>query len=226
MEDLPDLYRVHKKALHGIVTRFEPTDMDLYASLVESPLEMPEHPELILYFVNVTLPQVKYLEASVGIRVKHEGREGWNILDLCVDRFLPWIGNYFLTGWWNRKLLAKKLTLDRDGNDWTAKAILRNGRVFAHLTYKPMDVSEMKHLTPYQKETLEKGNDMRHDPLIGFARLKGRRQVQALELETIFPPKFSFQPGVVRIASERSQVWTRMLRPGAEVPGVFVKHTH
>lgn len=71
-------------------------------SLIEHPLEMPDRPQVVFYFQNITLPLSIYLETAVVIRVKMRGREGLHLLDYCVDRFLRWIGNYFLSGYWKK----------------------------------------------------------------------------------------------------------------------------
>jgi len=244
------IFRVKREDTYGLVAFLKPADLDLYESFIHRPIEMPDQPQVCFYFLNVTLPSVIYLEGAVTIRVRMEGREGWHLLDLCVDRFLPWIGNYFLTGYW-KKFLADKLISEPSGDGWVTRAIEKDDRIWLHMQFKPGDVSEMN-LNEWQRGALQSSERYWKEPLIGFR--KASRMSKALHklslkldrgfeksselhktgqerdvyiLDTTFtrPPRYSSRTGKVRIRTESSRTWTRLVPPGVEAPGMFVRFT-
>ena len=250
MTETQSIFRVQREDTYGLVAFLEPADLDLYHSLIQQPLRIPDHPQVCFYFLNVTLPSVIYLEGAVTIRVRMEGLEGWHLLDLCVDRFLPWIGNYFLTGYW-KKFLADKLISEPLGNGWVTRAIEKDDRMWLNMQFAPADVSEMN-LDDWQTEAVQSSEDYWKEPLIGFRKAsrmsklfyrlslkldKGfekscelhetgqERDVFILDTNFTRPFRYSSLTGKVRICTESSRTWTRLVPPGVEAPGTFVKFT-
>ena len=76
---------------HGIFAALVPTDLDLYRSLLREPLEMPEMAALGFYVVDYLqcisvkpYPEIFYQEATIALRCKHLGKEGWFIKTMPV----------------------------------------------------------------------------------------------------------------------------------------------
>jgi len=244
------IFRVKKEDTYGLVAFVEPDVLKLYESLILPPLQMPAHPQVCFYFLNVTLPTIIYLEGAITIRVSIEGREGWHLLDLCVDKFLPWIGNYFLTGYW-KKFLADKLISKPWEDGWVTRAIEKDDRIWLNMQFTPGDLSGME-LTDWQRAVLQDNERYWNEPLIGFRRA-GRsfkalsnlffrldrgfensceiretgqeRDVYILDTNFTRPPKYAGQPGMIRIGTESSRTWTRLVPSGVETPGMFVRFT-
>lgn len=250
MTEAEDIFQVKREDTYGLVALLEPADLDLYESLIHDPLQMPDQPQACFYFLNVTLPSVIYLEGAVTIRVRMEGREGWHLLDLCVDRFLPWIGNYFLTGYW-KKFLADKLVSEPSGDGWVTRAIEKDDRMWLHMQFTPGDMAGMN-LGEWQREALRSGEDYWKEPLIGFRKATRlskllhklslkldkdfeksselhetgqERDVYILDTNFTRPSRYSSRAGKVRIRTESNRTWTRLVPPGVEAPGMFVRFT-
>ena len=250
MAETQNIFEVKREDTYGLVAFLEPADLDLYESLVHQPLQLPDQPQVCFYFLNVTLPAVIYLEGAVTIRVRMEGREGWHLLDLCVDRFLPWIGNYFLTGYW-KKFLADKLTSQPLGDGWVTRAVEKDDRIWLNMQFTPGDVAGMS-LGEWQREALQNSERYWKEPLIGFRKASRmsklfhmltlklnrdsetsleihetgqERDVYILDTNFTRPPRYSSLTGKVRICTESSRTWTRLVPPGVEAPGMFVRFT-
>ena len=250
MTETDSIFQVKREDTYGLVAFLEPADLALYESLIHQPLQMPEQPQVCFYFLNVTLPSVIYLEGAVTIRVRMEGREGWHLLDLCVDRFLPWIGNYFLSGYW-KKFLADRLVSEPSGDGWVTRAIKKEDRMWLHMQFTPRDVAGMN-LGEWQRGALQSSENYWNEPLIGFRKasrmskifydlsLKLNRDFEkSLEihetgqerdvyiLDTSFtrPPRYYSRTGKVWICTESSRTWTRLVPPGVDTPGMFVRFT-
>jgi len=102
-----------------------PVALDTYRSLVRAPYTMPAEPEVGLWFVDATIPHdlgpwrpAAFTEASVAIKVVHEGEEGWFHLSQPTNGQ----GNYDLgRGVGFPKYLATT-TFGREGDGWHATA--------------------------------------------------------------------------------------------------------
>jgi len=99
--------------------------LDVYRSLVRAPYTMPAEPEVGLWFVSATIPHevgpwrpAAFTEASIAIKVVHQGEEGWFHLSQPTDGQ----GNYDLgRGVGFPKYLATT-TFAQDGDAWHATA--------------------------------------------------------------------------------------------------------
>jgi hypothetical protein len=101
------------------------TALDTYRALVKPPYTMPARPQVGLWFVDATIPHdvgpwrpMAFTEASVAIKVVHQGEEGWFHLSQPTNGQ----GNYDLgRGVGFPKYLATT-TFAQEGDAWHATA--------------------------------------------------------------------------------------------------------
>ena len=221
--------RKAKNIIWGLFVMAEPVDVELYEALLDEPLEMPKTPLVCVYFFKVPLPGMYYPEASVGLRCGYQGEEAWHIVDLCVDQFLPWIGNYFLEGTWNRKFRAKELSMEQSGGKWRMKALQRDGNIWVNMEFTPQQIEQP--LKPWQEDFLHRqkyipNHHSKDNPLWSLKMEKRGRRVNRLDLDLLFPPVCEYKPGLVKVTSQSNHTWTRLLPTVLETPGLLINESH
>jgi hypothetical protein len=123
--------------------------------------------------------------------------------------------------------------------------------MWLHMQFTPGDVAGMN-LNDWQSGALESSESYWNEPLIGFRKASGisklfhklslkldkgleksleihetgqERDVYILDTAFTRPPRYSSRTGKVRICTESSRTWTRLVPPGVEAPGMFVRFT-
>lgn len=210
--------------MSGIYALAEPDDLLLYEAMLDYPLEMPETPLVRILFANIPLPLIYYPEAQIALRCTLNGEEGWHVIDLCVDQFLPWIGNRFLEGT-TRKFMARQLTLTQTESGHEGKAVEKTGNIFIKATFSNRNAYE--NLSCWEEEFLFRQAYIpcahnKSNPLLALKRT--RKKVQSLVIPTDFlmPINPVIQTGEVHISSASHHSWTRLIPTGSVVKGVYL----
>ncbi len=213
--------------LWGLFVIFEPADLVLYESLLQDPLGIPEQPLVGIYFINVPLPPIYYYEATVVVRAINldDGIEAWSPVGLCVDEYVPWLGNVGLTGYWMKEL-ADDLSIDPTSVGWKAEAILEDGRTWISLDFKRQDPPE--DLKDWEKRFLIDNQMMLHGHLVGVVKnnMIGDRVTLSLDLDPYFPNRMVVDDeGIVKIKTASHHAWTRLLPPDRIAYAQFFRYT-
>lgn len=218
-------FKKRTKYLSGIFAIVEPADLTLYESMLDKThIQMTETPLVCLYFVNVPLRPVYYQEIAIGLRRKANGQEGWHLVDLCVDKFLPWYGMRWLEGSKGRKFLGSYVTLETSGDGFEGKAIERNGNIFINMNFSPQE--NFTELKPWQEDYLFRqkylpSHHHKENPLIGLKHLKKGRKARPLSLDSLWPPNCKYIRGMVQVTSASNHSWTRLVPTGTTVPALY-----
>ena len=193
--------------------------------MLDYPLEMPETPLVQIMFANVPLPLMYYQEAQVSIRCVLDGQEGWHVIDMCVDQFLPWFGNRILERT-SRKFMAKKLTLTRTSEGYDGKAIEKTGNIFMHMSFTAKDLLEK--LPQWEDDYLNKHRYLpstlnKENPLLTLKQSRGKRKKLVIPTGFLMPKDPNITIGEIVVSSASNHSWTRLIPTGTTIRGLYIE---
>jgi hypothetical protein len=206
-------------AFQGIYTMVEPTNLELYRSLLPAPLEMPDQPAVSLFVVDYTevypWPMTRYQEGAVFLRCKYQGQEGWHCKTMPVTKWVPNQGGRAL-GF--PKYVTKEITLAPADNGWRGE-VKHKGQLKLALEFSP---GLTRALEP-REETLMKAGPEKAlaDPVFLFVPPDKGATLQKVLLTQVVAPSWISKPGMVRITIGPGEPWAGLIAPGTVSPGFF-----
>lgn len=205
---------------YGISVVLKPRDLEYYRKQLPPSLSMPENPLLAFFFMHVNLRNLRFMEAGVLLFCERDGAPGWAEVGVYVENPLVYAQASTMMG--SKKLLCRNISLVPEGDGWRG-TVKRFVRTTWSLEFKPMDLSEMGELEPWQRAGFE---GRAFHPQITEPRFqvsKLRRKVSVLNLGKIFPSDASKQTGMVKVYVDPSCPWASLVESGSSHPGMFVK---
>ena len=205
----------------GIFTMVEPADLELYRSLLPTPLEMPDQPMVSLFVVDYTKvypwPMTRYQEAALFLRCKYKGQEGWHCKTMPVTKWVPNQGGRSL-GF--PKYVAKTITLIPENGGWKGEA-KDKGKLKLSLAFSP---GLTRPLEPSETAVLQAGpGKALADPVFLFVPPDKGPNLQKVDMINVVDPVWTTEPGMVSITMGPDEPWASLIKPGTESPGFFAK---
>ncbi len=215
----PNVSEEYLKNTHCIIAVIEPTDMELYKSL------MPDHPDFSMpdkalvgiYVAYFYVPGIPFVESGITIRCKFKGREGWTLVFNTVEKSERLIYHAArMTGFPKYKVDSIPL-LPSDGR-WKGE-IINEGKTWLALDFSPEEITG--EFPEWQSKFL-KGEKYRLDEPL-FLLIPPREGPRTTEYDTSTLSgggSREYQTGMVKITTESDEPWAELV-PSEPVPGLF-----
>jgi acetoacetate decarboxylase len=210
------------RQFHGIFTVVEPANLELYRSLLPQPLEMPARPVVALFAVDYVevfpWPMTPYREATVALRCKYNGEEGWHVKTMPVTKQVPNWGGRFL-GF--PKYVADEISLQSSGQNWEGE-VKHAGDTRLALEFT---TENMRELTADEKEFMESGVSQLKEPLFLFVPPDNGPTLQKVMVQQTVEPQWKAKQGMVKITVGSKEPWAGLIPAGTIAPGLFQEFT-
>lgn len=210
--------RVFKK-FHGISAVIDPTNLDLYRTLLPDMFAMPDEPLVsltIVEYVHIAAWPLlmSYREGSVALSSRFEDEEGWFILDMPVTRGLAAMTGRPL-GFPKRRVGSVEFM--PVGGIWRGEVATNGGNLFAVELTPDGEYPRFEHdrpPCPVPAQPLEVSHLVR-PPLVGSKPLSAWFEVRGVTKET---PKL---PGTARVSVDTGKDWAPLIDGTRSWPGVY-----
>ncbi len=206
-----------------IYAEVEPTDLDLYESLLPKPLGMPEQPRVCLFILKLDEligGKVGHFEADIGLRCTFNGKEGWYYITTPLSDSANWaVGPVY--GY--DKLFAdfKLYGYDRG---WKGQVFYRDSiKSVLAMDFERRD--ELGELKPWQAEYME--GDLHFVEVPGFVVVPVHKGPLVIRQKvTTYPEsEWKLEKGMTRIKVDQGQPWGPLIpSEGVAVPGLFLQY--
>ncbi len=207
----------------GIFATFEPADLDFYRSCLPPALTMPEKPLVNCYMADVGLTRsrlTRFFEGGVLLLCEKDGELGWAEVGVPINNIAVYVYATMLMG--SRKLMAQKVGLRQEGDNWMAEVKRLSKGWKLEFTPKPM--SDLGELKPWQEAWLKGKKYFAQitEPRLMISKIN--RKVHLLDWTSIFPGDSTMlQTGMARLTFDPGQELSRLLKSGSEAPAVYLK---
>ncbi len=207
---------------HGINVVVEPKNIDLYKSMLPKPLQMPERPMVVMFFIDYKSvgpwPFTPYLESAIALRCKYNGVEGWHVKTMPVTAQVANTGGRMM-GF--PKYIADQITLRQDGTGWNGE-LRHKGRSVMSLHYRK---GLTRALAPWEKKLIDSGALHFDEPIFLFVPPDKGPRLQRVMFEKIKPEQWKTEMGIGRIVIDKDEPWAGLVPSGTEAPAFFQQFT-
>lgn len=207
------------REFEGLMAFFKPKDISLYRKLLPRPFDVPDQPVVIVFLadylriVTWLITRYRYQEWSVLLKCLWNGKEGWYSVTMPVSGLFPQLAGRYL-GF--PKYIADQITLTRDGQTRLATSRYK-GSEQLRLEYCP---GITRSLAPWEKELLETKSFFKGDTFLLVPPGRGPR-AQKVVWRHVIPPKWSPEPGMVRVRADPNESWANLVPATGEFPGAY-----
>lgn len=206
----------------GINIVVEPKNVDLYRSMLPKPLQMPERPMVVMFFVDYTSvgpwPFTPYLEAALALRCKYGNMEGWHVKTMPVTRQVANTGGRMM-GF--PKYIADEITLRQEGAAWKGEVRHRDKSVMSLQFRKGF----ARALAPWEKKLIESGAFHFDEPIFQLVPPDKGPRLQRVMFEKIKPEQWKSETGTCRMVVDKDEPWAGLVPAGTEGLGVSQSFT-
>jgi hypothetical protein len=196
---------------------FAPADAALYRQLLPGPFAMPEQPVVMVFAADYLKVApwpvlIRYQEWAVLLKAVWRGGEGWCCLTIPVTRWGALVGGRHF-GF--PKTMAS-ITLAKEGEGWTAQGMHKGVREL-RLSYQPGLTGQLE---PWEQALVAGESFFKGDALLLVPPAAGPR-AQRVRLDHVLPPRWSPQPGILRLELDPGQAWAGLVPARDSFPGAF-----
>ncbi len=206
------------REFEGLAAHFEPKDLSLYQKLLPRPFVLPERPVVTVFFADyqrVTrwpIPNYRYQEWAVLLKSVWKGEEGWYFPAIAVTGWLAMVLGRYL-GF--PKHIAE-ISLSKMGETRLGTSRYQ-GLEEISLEYCP---GLSRPLVPWEQELIDNPSFFKGDGHLLVPPARGPR-AQKIVLRHIIPPRWSPEPGMIRVRVHPAQPWAGLVPEAGEFPGTY-----
>ena len=205
------------REFEGLTTHFKPRDVDLYRKLLPPQFGVPSQPIVTIFVADYLRvhprPLVRYQEWSVLLKVERGDDSGYFSLTMPVTRWLPMVGGRHL-GF--PKYVIDEISLSTGPDGRVARARYRN---LMQLTLE-FRAGATRRLESWEQELAENESFFKGNNLQLVPPGRGPRATKIM-LHHVIPPKWSPEPGMVRVRVNPGETWGGVVPDEAVFPGTY-----
>ncbi|CBL47249.1 hypothetical protein HDN1F_36660 [gamma proteobacterium HdN1] len=199
----------------ALFSLFKPADLELYRSLLRPPLEMPETPAVAIFMFDYhdvkPTGAVPYLEYAYCLRCKYLGKEGWHILTMPVNRFVPLIGIFL---GFPKYIASEMMMSPTDINDGWSVLVKHEDQLKMSLEFTP---GLTRKLDTFEKNAIHGSAFDLDEPLYGFIPPNTGLFFNRVMVEDVVESKWERKKlGMAKARIGSSEPFSGLIAPDAE----------